>query len=74
MRHAGMTAQFWLHQGVEAIDANFGDGYAEKHPKLLSGFMRAAGADEIAMSLRSIVEESRSAPEGFYPESHSYGK
>ena len=70
MRHAGMTAETWLCQGITAIDAKFGDGYAEAHPKLLCGFMQAAGADEIAMSLRSIVEEGLGT-ERFYPESYS---
>ena len=50
MRQAPMTVYEWLYHGREAIDREFGDGYAEKHPELLGDFLKACGSDQEAMA------------------------
>lgn len=57
MRQASMTAAEWLRIAVEEIDIIFGQGYAAKHPELVSGFIQAAALDQAGMYLRSIAEE-----------------
>jgi|SaaInlV_165m_DNA_1040744.scaffolds.fasta_scaffold07657_3 hypothetical protein len=54
MEQAGYTANHWMIQGKEDIDNMFHEGYAEKHPELLAGFMSAAAKDEIARYLAKI--------------------
>lgn len=56
MEQAGDTASSWMYKAVREIDELFGKGYAKSHPELIAGFMRAAGADEIAMHLRGLVK------------------
>ena len=56
MRQAGYSAEEWLWQAVEAIDKQFGEGYAKENPALVGAFMQAAGADEIAMHVRSLLD------------------
>lgn len=56
MDQAAHTASRWLSHGIKEIDRQLGDGYAEKHPELLAGFISAAGKDEIAMYLHRIDE------------------
>ncbi|MBN7843662.1 hypothetical protein J0A78_02130 [Providencia rettgeri] len=53
---ATKTAYGWLIDAKEAIDSVFGDGYVEKHPELVSGFMQAAALDQAGMYLRAIAE------------------
>ena len=65
MKQAGMTAQHWMCQGRDFIDEQFGDGYAEKHPELLAGFIAAAGSDEIAMYLHQIGQAVERLAETF---------
>lgn len=40
-----MTAAEYLHKGVKALDGEFGEGYAARHPELLAAFMRTAALD-----------------------------
>jgi len=56
MRQAGMAASSWMAQGIGDIDKQFGDGYAEKHPELLVGYMTAAAGDEIAIYVHRLGE------------------
>ena len=53
---ATKTAHEWLIDAKEAIDSVFGDGYAAKHPELVSGFIQAAALDQAGMYLRAIAE------------------
>lgn len=45
-----------LHQAKKSIDALFGDGYAEAHPELVSGFMVAASNNQLAAHLSQIAD------------------
>ena len=45
MRQATSTAQHYLGQGIEDIDAKFGEGYAIDHPGLLGAYMKTCAAD-----------------------------
>lgn len=63
MQDAGMvekksagSASLWMREAVEAIDKQFGDGYAREHPELVAGFMQAAAIDQAGMYIRSLVE------------------
>ena len=56
MRQAGMTAQTWMANACSDIDDMFGDGYAERNPELVAGYMTAAGLDEIGMCLLNLSE------------------
>lgn len=56
MDQAGNTAASWLRTAIIEIDEVLGKGYAQRHPELISGFMQAAGADELAMHLRGLVK------------------
>jgi len=55
-RQAGVTAAQWMRAAVEEIDNMFGNGYAAKHPELVSGFIQSAALDQAGMYLRSIAE------------------
>nr|DAQ82934.1 MAG TPA: hypothetical protein [Caudoviricetes sp.] len=50
------SAALWMREAVEAIDKQFGDGYASAHPELVAGFMQAAAIDQAGMYIRSLVE------------------
>lgn len=56
MRQAGMTADYWMQQAIESIDARLGEGYASKHPELISGFIIAASNDQKAMHIKEMSE------------------
>lgn len=56
MNQAGYTAEVWMKAAVEAIDNQFGEGYAKAHPELVGSFMQAAAADQSGMYLRKIGE------------------
>ena len=45
-----------MREAVEAIDKQFGTGYASAHPELVAGFMQAAAIDQAGMYIRSLVE------------------
>lgn len=49
------SAVLWMREAVEAIDKQFGAGYASAHPELVAGFMQAA-IDQAGMYIRSLVE------------------
>lgn len=50
------SAALWMREAVEAIDKQFGDGYAREHSELVAGFMQAAAIDQAGMYIRSLVE------------------
>ena len=44
-KSVGSTA-LWMREAVEAIDKQFGSGYAREHSELVAGFMQAAAIDQ----------------------------
>jgi hypothetical protein len=57
MDQASMTAQTYLYKGVEAIDAEFGEGYARANPGLVGAFMQTAAADFAACFQADFLNE-----------------
>ncbi|EHG3080478.1 hypothetical protein VY487_004794 [Salmonella enterica] len=55
-RQAANTASYWMERAIDEINSLSGDGYAQKHPELITAFMHTAVSDETAMSLRGIAE------------------
>jgi hypothetical protein len=47
-------ARAQLGQAVEAIDAQFGTGYAEANPALVAAFMQACALKDISIALAEI--------------------
>ncbi len=45
MRQAPDTAALYLRKAAEAIDQQFGEGYAKANPALVAAFMSVAGQD-----------------------------
>ncbi|HFL5521354.1 TPA: hypothetical protein ACG4A5_002429 [Salmonella bongori] len=41
---------------MDAIDKQFGSGYASAHPELVAGFIQAAAIDQAGMYIRSLDE------------------
>lgn len=56
MRESAGSAALWMREAMEAIDKQFGAGYAREHPELVAGFMQAAAIDQAGMYIRSLVE------------------
>lgn len=48
------TTDEMLHQAKSSIDHLFGDGYAEKHPELISGFIISASNNYIGSRLEDM--------------------
>ena len=51
------TAHDYLRGAVAAIDTQFGDGYAQKHPALVGAFLQAAAIDFHAASVAVKLQE-----------------
>ena len=62
MRQAGYTAEEWLRQAVEAIDNQFGEGFAKANPALVGSFIQGAGLDQIAMYVKSLTDSLYELP------------
>ena len=45
MRQAWMTASEYLQHAIVEIDKELGDGYAAKHPELITAFIQVAAMD-----------------------------
>lgn len=58
MRQAPMTVSVYLRGAVHNIDQLFGDGYAAKHPDLVSAFISACSADFHSGMLALIVQDA----------------
>jgi hypothetical protein len=56
MRQASKTANVYMLDAVEDIDAKFGEGYAKAHPELVGAYMRAAAADFAATFQHDVIE------------------
>ena len=60
MRQAPDTAALYLREAVNAIDAQFGTGYAAANPRLVAAFMASCTADFRACimsnALRAVAE------------------
>ncbi|MCJ1858729.1 hypothetical protein [Klebsiella quasipneumoniae] len=55
-RNQQVAQPLWMREAVEAIDKQFGTGYASAHPELVAGFMQAAAIDQGGMYIRLLVE------------------
>ncbi len=62
MRQAGYTSEEWLRQAVEAIDNQFGEGFAKANPQLVGSFIQGAGLDQIAMYIKSLTDSLSELP------------
>jgi hypothetical protein len=56
MKQAAMTANEYLIDAIDSIDKRFGDGYAQKHPELIVGFMTTAAKDFQACLISQQLE------------------
>ena len=56
MKQAAMTANEYLIDAIDSIDKRFGDGYAQKHPELIVGFMTTAVNDFQACLISQQLE------------------
>ena len=62
MRQASMTADAYLNNAVNRIDATLGEGYAAAHPELIAVFMQVCAQDfDTAISMQHCknMEEIR---------------
>ncbi|MGA9267877.1 MAG: hypothetical protein WBV79_15700 [Rhodomicrobium sp.] len=55
MRQAYKTAAEYLNAAVREIDAEFGEGYAAKHPELVAAFMQTAAHDYRSASVSKYI-------------------
>lgn len=61
MRQAPATIYEYFTEAIRVIDAAFGEGYAKKHPELVSAFITACTQDfETAMKAKylSVLSDS----------------
>jgi hypothetical protein len=61
LRQAPLTADQYMTNGKDRIDALFGDGYAAKHPELLAAFMRTAAQDFHTVMMKAALQDIRDA-------------
>ena len=61
MNQGPMTAEVYLMQAVQILDAQFGEGYAKKTPSLVGMFMLTAALDAggglLAQQIRAGLQE-----------------
>ncbi len=57
LRQAPMTAKTYLIEAIKAIDQALGDGYAEKHPALVSAFIQTCAMDFATAVLASVAQD-----------------
>jgi len=58
MEGAMVTADTYLHKGIESLDKAFGEGYAAKNPALLGAFIQTAAQDYHAALTTKPVDVS----------------
>ncbi|MAA92946.1 MAG: hypothetical protein CML22_06660 [Rheinheimera sp.] len=56
-KEIGYRTDAMLHQAKKSVDALFGEGYAEKHPELVAGFLVAASNNTMAVALEGVAVE-----------------
>lgn len=56
MEDGADTAQYYLSRAINAIDDQFGKGYAKEHPELISGYMKTASIDNHATVLGKVIQ------------------
>lgn len=54
---ASISAKQYMIEAKEAIDAEFGSGYAKENPELVAAFMRTAAMDFHTMILGRTLNE-----------------
>lgn len=57
LEQASMTATTYFKQAIGRIDAEFGSGYAAKHPELVGAFMQTAASDLQTATLTQAIQE-----------------
>lgn len=63
MNQASMVAHDYMHQAIKSIDDVFGEGYAEKHPSLIVGYMNAAALDFQASVISGAIGDLKTTLE-----------
>lgn len=78
LKQAPMTANEYMRKAIDAIDKEFGAGYAKGNPELVAAFMRTAAMDfhtsvycrtlqnqlsQIERTLSSIASSMKNRPE-----------
>lgn len=62
MRQAPMAVGDWMHDAITKINKTFGDDYAEKHPELVAGFIKACATEQLGMCVYHLsVQLGRAA-------------
>lgn len=61
VRQAIMTAAHYMTHGSDALDQEFGSGYAKAHPELLAAFMRTCAADFHTAVMKAGLQDIRDA-------------
>jgi hypothetical protein len=51
---SNMTLEYAIELAVDAIDANFGQGYARAHPELLAAQLQAAAIHTLALAISEL--------------------
>jgi hypothetical protein len=59
LRQASMTADTYMGEAIDCIDKKFGDGFAEKNPDLVVGFMKVAASDFWGATLKLAAQDLR---------------
>ncbi len=57
VQQAPRTAELYLTEAVQAIDVQFGGGFAKGHPELVVAFMQICERDFAAASWQKLAEE-----------------
>lgn len=60
LKQAPMTADVYLRAAVRSIDEQFEKGYAQKHPELITAFMKVCASDFETSTLTIAIQEAAS--------------
>lgn len=63
MRQAGATARDWMNEAAGFVERRFPDHPPTARARLIAAFVQAAAADEVAMYLRALAEETAESVE-----------
>lgn len=62
---AGDNVGDWMRQAKQNLDAEFGNGYAEKNPELIGKMVLSSAIDNATTYFQCLLHE-RLPPVGFY--------
>jgi hypothetical protein len=57
MRQAGTAAHDWMESAADYVERRFSDYPPTERARLITAYVQAAAADELAMYVRSLTEE-----------------